>query len=156
MTTLITVRRWIHDWISDTAKRLNCTKVEVIRLLVAGKTQFIPPKCTEDSPHDHVQLWVGQDIYKELWTIRTSTRQTYNQILKALILKACAPCMDTGYCPCPKQRTKQKTQKPEAECSELRFIVREAITAAIKDIVVQEIRSLFGKDILGFSECNKR
>lgn len=156
MTTLIMVRRWIHSWISDTAKRLDCTRVEVIRLLIAGKTQFIPPEYIENNPHDHVQLWVGPDMYKELRAIKNSTKQTYNQVLKTLILNACAPCADTGYCPCPKQSTKQKTQEPEAECSELRFIVREAITAAIKDMVVQEIRNLFGKDILGFSECNKK
>lgn len=160
MYTTVYVPKWMADYFTAMSHKMRCSRSALIREILAGTVKLPPPQSKADMTK--VTISASPPTMHILQQIARECQQPYWHLLEARIAAVSADCKDTGYCPYTEDRPKPRKQVPEQKqkpeqatelSSDIRGIVREALVSAIKDIVRQELQTILGKDILGFSGC---
>lgn len=160
MHTTVYTPKWIVDYLNTVACTMKCNRSALIRDILSGIIKLPPPQSKADMTKTVFNI--SLPTMSMLQQLEREYQQSRWRILEMFIDKASADCKDTGYCPYTEDRPKPRKQAPEQKqkpeqatelSSDIRGIVREALVSAIKDIVRQELQTILGKDILGFSGC---
>lgn len=160
MHTTVYTPKWIVDYLNTVACKMKCNRSALIRDILSGTVKLPPPQSKADITKTVFNI--SLPTMSMLQQAEREYQQPRWRILEMFIDKVSAECKDTGSCPYIEERPKPRKQVPEQKqkpeqatelSSDIRGIVREALISAIRDIVRQELQTILGKDILGFSGC---
>lgn len=163
MHTSVYTPKWIVDYLNTVVCKMKCNRSALIRDILSGTVKLPPPQSKADMTKTVFNI--SLPTMSMLQQLEREYQQSRWRILEMFIDKASADCKDTGSCPYAEDRPKPRKQAPEQKqkpeqatelSSDIRGIVREALVSAIKDIVRQELQTILGKDILGFSGCPRK